>query len=47
MDFEFTKEQRDIHGVAREFAEAEFEKNYVLELDRNHKFPWEIWKKAI
>lgn len=47
MDFEFTKEQRDIQGAAREFAEAEFEKNYVLELDRNHKFPWEIWKKAI
>ena len=47
MDFEFTKEQMDIQRAAREFAEAEFEKNYVLELDRNHKFPWEIWKKAI
>jgi alkylation response protein AidB-like acyl-CoA dehydrogenase len=47
MDFEFTKEQMDIQRAAREFAEAEFEKNYVVELDRNHQFPWEIWKKAI
>jgi alkylation response protein AidB-like acyl-CoA dehydrogenase len=46
MDFEFTKEQMDIQRAAREFAEAEFEKSYVLELDRNHRFPWEIWKKA-
>jgi alkylation response protein AidB-like acyl-CoA dehydrogenase len=47
MDFEFTKEQMDIQRAAQEFAEAEFEKNYVLELDRNLQFPWEIWKKAI
>jgi alkylation response protein AidB-like acyl-CoA dehydrogenase len=47
MDFEFNREQLDIQRAAREFAEAEFEKNDVLELDRNHQFPWEIWKKAI
>ena len=47
MDFEFTKEQMDIQRAAQEFAEAEFEKNCVVELDRNHQFPWEIWKKAI
>ena len=46
MDFGLTKEQQDIQRAAREFAEAEFEKNYVLELDRNHKFPWEVWRKA-
>jgi len=46
MDFEFTKEQMDIQKAARNFAEAEFEKDHVLELDRSHKFPWEIWKKA-
>ena len=46
MDFELTKEQSDIQKAAREFAEAEFERNYVIELDRNHEFPWEIWKKA-
>jgi alkylation response protein AidB-like acyl-CoA dehydrogenase len=47
MNFEFDKEQMDIQRAAREFAEAEFEKNCVLELDRSHRFPWEIWKKAI
>ena len=46
MDFELTKEQLDIKRAAREFAEAEFEKDRVLELDRNHEFPWEIWRKA-
>jgi alkylation response protein AidB-like acyl-CoA dehydrogenase len=44
MDFELTEEQKDIQKAAREFAEVEFEKNYVLELDRNHQFPWEIWR---
>jgi alkylation response protein AidB-like acyl-CoA dehydrogenase len=46
MDFELTKEQLDIKKAAREFAEAEFERNYVIQLDRDHQFPWEIWKKA-
>jgi alkylation response protein AidB-like acyl-CoA dehydrogenase len=46
MDFELTKEQLDIKKAAREFAEAEFEKNCILELERNHQFPWEIWRKA-
>ena len=32
MDFELTKEQLDIKRAAREFAEAEFEKDRVLEL---------------
>jgi hypothetical protein len=30
MDFEPTEEQMDIQKAAREFAEAEFEKKYVL-----------------
>jgi len=46
MDFKLTKEQTDIQNAARKFAATEFEKNYVLELDRTHKFPWEIWRKA-
>jgi len=46
MDFKLTKEQTDIQNAARKFAVTEFEKNYVLELDRTHKFPWEIWRKA-
>ncbi|RLC71565.1 MAG: acyl-CoA dehydrogenase [Chloroflexi bacterium] len=46
MDFELTKEQRDIQKAAKEFAEAELTKDYTLELEREHKFPWEVWKKA-
>lgn len=47
MDFELTKEQLDIQRAARDFAEAEFNKDYLLDIDRNHKFPWEVWKKAV
>ena len=46
MDFELNKEQKDIQKAAREFAEAELTKDYVLELERNRRFPWEVWKKA-
>jgi len=46
MDFELNKEQRDIQKAAREFAEAEFDKDYMLDLELNHKFPWELLKKA-
>ena len=46
MDFELTQEQKDVQKAAREFAENEFDKDYCLEIERSHKFPWEIWKKA-
>lgn len=46
MDFELTKSQKDIQGAAREFAEGEFDKALAIELERNHQFPWEIWRKA-
>ncbi len=46
MDFELSKEQRDIQKAAREFAEAEFDKDYMLDLELNHKFPWELLQKA-
>ncbi|RLB07438.1 MAG: acyl-CoA dehydrogenase [Deltaproteobacteria bacterium] len=46
MDFELTEEQRDIKKAAKEFAEGEFDKELALELEREHKFPWDIWKKA-
>lgn len=46
MDFELTKEQRDIQKAAREFAEKEFDKDYMLDLERDRKFPWELLKKA-
>lgn len=46
MDFELNKEQKDIQKAARDFAEAEFDKDYMLDLELNHKYPWELLKKA-
>lgn len=46
MDFELNKEQRDIQRAAREFAETEYNKDYMLEIERNRRFPREAWKKA-
>ncbi len=46
MDFDFTKELRDIQKAAREFAEGEFDPDAVLEYDQNQEFPSTIWKKA-
>ena len=46
MDFELTKEQRDIQRAAREFVQAEYDKDAVMQLELEHKFPWELWKKT-
>ena len=45
MDFEFTKEQKDIRSAARKFAEKEFPE-VAKEIDRREEFPFELWKKA-
>jgi acyl-CoA dehydrogenase len=45
MDFEFTKEQKDIKMAAREFAEGELPV-YAKECDQKEEFPMELWKKA-
>jgi alkylation response protein AidB-like acyl-CoA dehydrogenase len=46
MDFELTLEQKDIQKAARDFAKAEFNKEYSLEIEHTHQFPWGAWKKA-
>ncbi len=46
MDFELTKEQKDIQKAAREFAKGEFDKELALKLDEKHEYPAAIWKKA-
>ncbi len=46
MDFDLTKELRDIQKAARDFARGEFDPDAVLEYDMNQKFPSSIWKKA-
>jgi alkylation response protein AidB-like acyl-CoA dehydrogenase len=45
MDFELSKEQKDIVKAAREFAQGEFTP-VADELDREEKFSRELWAKA-
>ncbi len=46
MDFDLTKEQKDIQQAAREFAEGEFDKDLAIQHEKEHSFPRSIWKKA-
>ncbi|MHB1194868.1 MAG: acyl-CoA dehydrogenase family protein [Longimicrobiales bacterium] len=46
MDFELTREQKDIQQAAREFAEGEFDKDLAIKHEREHSFPRSVWKKA-
>ena len=46
MDFELTKEQRDIQKAARDFVQAEYDRDAIMQLELEHKFPWELHKKT-
>ena len=46
MEFELSKPQKDIQKAARDFAKGEFDKDLILEMDKNHEYPTKIWKKA-
>lgn len=46
MDFELTKEQKDIQHAVRDFVKGEFKKEVIDELVARHEFPVNIWKKA-
>jgi acyl-CoA dehydrogenase len=45
MNFELTKEQRDIKKAARKFAEGEI-RDIAREYDQKEEFPMDLWKKA-
>ena len=45
MDFQLSKEQRDIKSAAREFAEGEI-RDIAKEYDQKEEFPMDLWKKA-
>ena len=45
MDFEMTKEQKDIKQASRDFAEKEI-KEIAHEYDLKEEFPRDLWKKA-
>jgi alkylation response protein AidB-like acyl-CoA dehydrogenase len=46
VNFELTKEQKDIQKAAREFIEGEYDKEKILGWEKEHAFPLEVWKKA-
>jgi len=45
VDFQMTKEQRDIRQAARDFAEKEI-RQIAHDFDQKEEFPRELWKKA-
>jgi alkylation response protein AidB-like acyl-CoA dehydrogenase len=46
MEFELSKSQKEIEKAAREFAKGEFNKEEIIELSRDRKYPVRILKKA-
>ena len=46
MNFDLTEEQKEIQKAADAFAKGEFDKEVILELERNHQFPFAYLKKA-
>ena len=46
MNFELTKEQKEIQKAIREFVKGEFKSEIISELDEKHEYPVDIWKKA-
>lgn len=46
MEFELTKEQKQIQKSVREFVKGEFKKDLIVEMEEKHKYPVDIWKKA-
>ena len=46
MDFELDKSQKEIKKAAKDFAKGEFDKELILEFEKNNEYPDKIWKKA-
>ena len=46
MNFDLTEEQKGIQKATDEFAKGEFDKEVILDLERNHQFPFAYLKKA-
>jgi len=46
MNFDLTGEQREIQKAADDFARGEFDKEVILDLERNHQYPFVYLKKA-
>jgi alkylation response protein AidB-like acyl-CoA dehydrogenase len=46
MDYELSKQQKEIQKAVREFVKGEFKKEVVHELLEKHEYPEKIWRKA-
>jgi alkylation response protein AidB-like acyl-CoA dehydrogenase len=46
MEFDLTKEQQDIQKAVRDFVKGRFKKEQIEELENNHEYPVDLWKKA-
>ena len=46
MEFELSKEQKEIQRAVRDFVAGEFKKEFILELEEKHEYPVQLWKKA-
>ena len=46
MDFRLTEQQLKLKDSVRAFCEKEFDPDVALELDREEKFPRELYRKA-
>jgi alkylation response protein AidB-like acyl-CoA dehydrogenase len=46
MEFELSKEQKEIQKAVRAFVKGEFKKDVIEDLLDNHQYPEKIWKKA-
>ena len=46
MEFELTREQKEIQNAVRDFVKGEFKKDVIEVLLEKHEYPEKIWKKA-
>jgi alkylation response protein AidB-like acyl-CoA dehydrogenase len=46
MDFDLSKQQKEIQKAVREFVKGEFKKEVIHELLEKHEYPEKIWRKA-
>ena len=46
IDFELTEEQKLLQKSVREFAVKELTRERALQYERNHEFPWDLYKKC-
>jgi alkylation response protein AidB-like acyl-CoA dehydrogenase len=46
MEFELSKEQKQIQKAVREFVKGQFDKTAIAEMETHHQYPDRLWKMA-